>query len=145
MGQVKFDSVNAGDTLPSSTRSVDQETFWKYAVASFDYNPVHNDPEWVKTAQPFKIPLTVAHGMMTMSFMTSLVTTWALPSLLRVRKVTSKFTRPVEQGWEVRCSGVISSKHVITKGQNFVVIDVRAENQMGDLLGISEIEVVFPD
>jgi 3-hydroxybutyryl-CoA dehydratase len=145
MEKLTFASVNPGDVLPPFTRSVNQETFWKYAVASFDYNPVHNDPEWVKTAQPFKIPYTVGHGMMTMSFMTSLVTTWALPSGLQVRKIVSKFTRPVELGWEIICTGVVSEKHLITKGKNFVMVDVRAENQKGDLLALSEIEVVFPD
>jgi 3-hydroxybutyryl-CoA dehydratase len=145
MEKLTFASVNPGDVLPPFTRSVSQETFWKYAVASFDYNPVHNDPEWVKTAQPFKIPYTVGHGMMTMSFMTSLVTTWALPSGLQVRKIVSKFTKPVELGWEIKCTGVVSEKHLITKGKNFVVVDVRAENQKGDLLALSAIEVVFPD
>jgi primosomal replication protein N len=77
--------------------------------------------------------------------MTSVVTTWALPSMLLVRKIVSKLTRPLEQGWEVRCTGVISEKHHISKGKNFVVIDVKAENQDGDLLGLSEIQVVFPD
>ena len=145
MKKITFESVNDGDNLPSLTRTVNQEKFWRYAVASFDYNPVHNDPEWVKTAQPFKIPMTVGHGMMTMSYMTSLVTSWALPSMLKVRKVVTKFTRPVEQGWDVRCTGHISEKHFISKGQNFVVIDVKAENQHGDVLAVGEYEVVFPD
>lgn len=145
MERVAFDSIKTGDVLPPFNRHVDQESFWKYAVASFDYNPVHNDPEWVKTAQPFKIPETVGHGMMTMSFMTSVVTTWALPSMLKIAKITSKFTRPVEQGWEVRCTGFVSEKHFITKGENFVIIQVKAENQNGDLLGLSDFEVVFPD
>lgn len=145
MEKVTFDSVQTGDVLPPFNRHVDQESFWKYAVASFDYNPVHNDPDWVKTAQPFKIPETVGHGMMTMSFMTSVVTTWALPARLKIAKITSKFTRPVEKGWEVRCSGFVSEKHFITKGQNFVTVQVKAENQDGDLLGISDFKVVFPD
>lgn len=145
MTKLTFDEVNPGDVLPPFNRSVSQETFWKYAVASFDYNPVHNDPEWVRTAQPFKIPHTVGHGMMTMSFMTSVVTSWALPHQLLIEKITSKFTRPVELGWEVRCTGTISEKHYITKGKNFVVIEVKAENQKGDLLAISEMRVVFPD
>jgi len=145
MERVTFEKVNEGDALPSLTRYVDQEKFWKYAVASFDYNPVHNDPEWVRTAQPFKIPRTVAHGMMTMSYMTSVVTSWALPSMLKIRKITSKFIRPVEQGWEVKCTGKIIEKHFICKGKNFVVIEVKAENQNGELLAVGEYEVVFPD
>lgn len=145
MEKVTFESVNTGDELPVFRRKVDQETFWKYAVASFDYNPVHCDPEWVKTAQPFKVPYTVGHGMMTMSFMTSVVSSWALPSMLKITDIESKFIRPVEQGWEITCSGVISEKHFITKGRNYVIIEVKAENQDGELLAISNIKVVFPD
>jgi hypothetical protein len=40
---------------------------------------------------------------------------------------------------------VISEKHVISKGKNYVVVDLKAENQEGALLGVSQVEVVFPD
>jgi len=140
-----FDSVQVGDELPPFTRSVSQETFWKYAVASFDYNPVHCDPDWVETAQPFGIPHTVAHGMMTMSFMMSVVSSWAYPSGLQVAKMTSKFFWPVLAGWTVKCTGVVSEKHVISPGKNFVVVDVKAENQDGKDLAVCRTEVVFPD
>ncbi len=144
MNKITFDSVEAGQGIPSFERTVNQETFWKYAVGSFDYNPVHCDPEWVKTAQPFGIPLTVAHGMTTMSFMMSVVTNWAYPAMLKIRKTTSKFVRPVEQGWTVKCTGIISEKHVICPGKNYVVIDTKAENQDGELLAIGQTEVIFP-
>ena len=145
MEKLSFESVQTGTQIEPVVHTVDQETFWKYAVASFDYNPVHNDPEWVKTAMPFKIPKTVGHGMMTMSFMTSVATNWAVPSMLRVSKITSKFTKPVEQEWTIKCTGVITEKHYITKGKNYVVIEVKAENQKKELVGLSKIEVVFPD
>jgi acyl dehydratase len=145
MEKISFESVKTGTALAPVAHKVGQETFWKYAVGSFDYNPVHNDAEWVKTAMPFKIPKTVGHGMMTMSFMTSVVTNWAVPAMLRVAKITTKFTKPVEQEWTITCTGVISEKHYITKGKNFVVVDVKAENQAKELVGLSEIEVVFPD
>lgn len=145
MEKISFESVQTGTALEPVVHKVGQETFWKYAVGSFDYNPVHNDPEWVKTAMPFKIPKTVGHGMMTMSFMTSVVTNWAVPAMLRISKITSKFTKPVEQEWTITCTGEITEKHYITKGENFVVIEVKAENQAKELVGFSEIEVVFPD
>lgn len=145
MEKISFESVKTGTALAPVAHKVGQETFWKYAVGSFDYNPVHNDAEWVKTAMPFKIPKTVGHGMMTMSFMTSVVTNWAVPAMLRVAKITTKFTKPVEQEWTVTCTGVISEKHYITKGKNFVVVDVKAENDAKELVGLSQIEVVFPD
>jgi acyl dehydratase len=65
--------------------------------------------------------------------------------MLKIRKIASKFTRPVEQGWEVKCTGRVAEKHFICKGKNFVVIEVKAENQHGDVLAVGEYEVVFPD
>lgn len=140
-----FDSVQVGDELPSVSRPVTQETFWKFAVASLDYNPVHCDPDWVATAQPFGIPQTVAHGMMTMSFMLSVASSWAYPSGLNIRKMTSKFFWPVVAGWTVKCSGVVTEKHVISPGKNLVVVDLKAENQDGKELAVCRTEMVFPD
>lgn len=145
MERLSFNTVKAGDVLPPLSHTVSQETFWKNAVASFDYNPVHCDPDWVATAQPFGIPETVGHGMMTMSFMVSVATNWAYPSMLKITKMTSKFTKPVTAGTRVNCSGVVSEKHPICPGKNFVVVDLKAENQDGELLGLCRTTVVFPD
>ncbi len=145
MGRVTFDSVQVGDALSPISWTVNQEIFRKYAVASLDYNPVHCDPEWVKTAQPFGIPETVAHGLMTMSFLTTVVTNWAYPSGLKITKIDSKFIRPVLAGWTLKCSGVISEKHVIRPGKNFVVIELKAENQYGQLAVLCQTKVLFPD
>ncbi|MFX0200465.1 MAG: MaoC family dehydratase [Candidatus Hodarchaeota archaeon] len=145
MDKLTFDSVKVGDDLPTISRSVNQETFWKNAVASFDYNPVHCDPDWVKTAQPFGIPVTVAHGMMTMSFMLTVVSNWAYSSMLRITKMTSKFIRPVPAGWTLKCSGVISEKHIISPGKNYVVIDLTAVNQDGQPVAVCQTEVIFLD
>ncbi len=145
METISFDSVKTGTELPPVVHTVNQETYWKNAVASFDYNPVHCDPEWVKTAMPFKIPKTVGHGMMTMSFMVSVVTNWAVPAMLRVRRITTKFTRPLEQEWTLNCTGIISEKHCIAQGKNYVVVDVKAENQKKELVALGQVEVAFPD
>jgi 3-hydroxybutyryl-CoA dehydratase len=145
MKKVTFDSVEVGEELPPITRSVTQETFWKYAVASLDYNPVHCDPEWVRTAQPFGITHTVGHGMMTISFMLTVASNWAYRSMLMISKIDSKLIWPVIAGWTVKCTGVISEKHIICPGKNYVVIDLKAENQDGTLLGVCKTEVMFPD
>lgn len=145
MEKLSFDSVQVGMELPAISRLVSQDTFWKNAVASFDYNPVHCDPNWVKTAKPFGIPETVGHGMNTMSFMLTVVSNWAYPRTLKIRKMTSKFLVPVRAGWTLKCTGVISEKHPICPGKNFVVVDLKAENQAGQLLALCQTEVVFPD
>lgn len=145
MEKLTFDSVQVGDQLPPISNPVTQETFWKYAVASFDYNPVHCDPDWVETAQPFGIPQTVGHGMMTMSFMLSVASSWAYPSGLKITKMNSKFFWPVLAGWTVTCTGVVAEKHLISPGKDFVVVDLKAVNQDGRDLAACRTEIVFPD
>jgi acyl dehydratase len=145
MDKITIDTVQVGQELCPVSQFVDQETFWKNAVGSFDYNPVHCDPEWVKTAKPFGIPVTVAHGMMTMSFMLTVVTNWAYSSMGKITETDSKLIRPVQGGWTVNCSGIISEKHVIAPGRNYVIVDLKAENQDGDLLAICQAKVVFPE
>ncbi|MBI2565936.1 MAG: MaoC family dehydratase [Candidatus Schekmanbacteria bacterium] len=145
MKPLTFDAISDGDRLPEVVRTVDQETFWKFAAASFDYNPVHCDPEWVKTARPFTLTTTVGHGMMTGAFMSSVVTQWMLPTVLKIRKASVKFTFPVLPGWTITSRGLVAEKHVLAPGKNFVVITVKAENQDGMVVGLAEYEVEFPD
>ena len=83
--------------------------------------------------------------MMTIAFMMTVVSNWAYPAMLKIRKSDSKLIFPVLAGWTVTCTGVISEKHVISSGENYVVIDLEAKNQDGRLLGVCKTEVVFPD
>ena len=139
-----FETVNLGDGLPVIKRHVDQEAIWKYAVASLDYNPVHCHPDWVKTAQVFGISSTVAHGMMTMSFMASVLTDWAYPVGGWVKSVESKFVRPVLPGDTITCGGVVSEKHPGRGDNNFVVVDLYADNQDGARVAVGKAEVILP-
>ena len=141
MNKLTFESVSTGDVLPEIVRTVDQETFWKFAVASFDYNPVHCDPDWVKTAQPFALTTTVGHGMLTAAFMTSVVTQWMLPAVLLIRKATVKFTYPVLPGWTIKSTGTIAKKSTDMQGKNYLIVKVKAENQDGTMVGKAEYEI----
>lgn len=145
MDRLTFDSVSDGDQLPEVVRSVDQETFWKFAVASFDYNPVHCDQRWVQSARPFTLTTTVGHGMLTAALMSSVVTGWMLPTVLKIRSASVKFTFPVLPGWTITSRGTVIEKHVIAPGQNFVRVKVKAENQDKLVVGVAEYEVAFPD
>lgn len=142
---VTFNSVQLEEKLPEVVKEVTQERIWNYAVGSLDFNPVHIDPEWVRTAQPFNIPVTVAHGMMTISFMTTVLTNWACPSGGWVKKIDIKLTRPAPPGTIERCGGIVTEKHPRSKGQSYVVVEVWADNQQGEKLAIGTAEVVLQD
>ena len=142
---LSFNSIQVGDELPAVVRECAQENIWRYAAGSLDFNPVHTDPEWVRTAQPFGIPQTVAHGMFTMSSQASVVSDWAYPSQGVIRSIDSKFIKPVSVGSIMKSKGTVSSKHFISPGKNYVVVELKTENQDGELVAIGQAEVIFPD
>jgi acyl dehydratase len=140
---IRFDDAPVGTKLDPIRQDMSQEFIDRYAVASQDCNPVHIDPEWCSRARVFGTPKTVAHGMSTMSLMTSVVIrSWGATA--NIRRIQSKFTKPVEVGQTLTIKGVVREWHPIGPGRNFVVVEVRAEDRGGDLVGISEIEVALP-
>jgi len=142
--KVSFDTVEPGTQLPSIERPVTQEAMWKYAVASLDYNTVHVHPEWCKTAQVFGLESTVGHGQMTMSFLGSVLSDWAYPVGGWIKKMDCKFIKPVLPGDKITCGGVVTEKHPIGQGKDFVVVSIYAANQKGEMVAVGEAEVTLP-
>ena len=144
MGSVTFDNVKLDAELPELVRNVDQRVITQNAAASLDYNPIHIDPTWAKKVNLLGEGTTIAHGMCTFSFMTSLVTDWCYSSGGFITKLESKFIRPVRPGDTVTCKGVLSEKHPRKKDGSFVVIDLSAENQRGEKVAVATAHVRLP-
>ena len=145
MADVTFYKVELDMDLPSLVRYVDQKVITRNAVASLDYNPIHVNPEWAKKVNLLGEGTTIAHGMCTFSFMTSVVTDWCYPSGAFISKMESKFIEPVRPGDTVTCKGVVSEKHPRKKGKSFVVIDLWAENQRGVKVAVAKAHVILPE
>jgi len=142
--RLTFESVNCGDMLPEVKQHVDQEAIWRHAVTSLDYNPVHNAPEWCQTAQVFGLPVTVMHGNQTMSLMATVITGWAYPVGGRLKRMEVKLIKPVPVDSTCTYGGVVTEKHPIGKGQDFVVLDLWATNQDGDQVAVGTAQVTLP-
>jgi len=143
-----FEAVQTGFEFEPVIQSYAQPAIDRYALGSLDMNPVHTNADWAAKAQVFGLPETVGHGMMTMSTMTSVVTrAWGVVSGNggRLRRVESKFTKPVKVGELVTAHGKVKSKHHHGPGRNWVLVLVEARNSAGDLVGTSEIEYRLPD
>jgi acyl dehydratase len=70
----EFNALQAGQALPSRTLDpIPQIDVVKYAGASGDFNQIHTVPEFAAKAG---LPSTIAHGMMSMGLLGSLVTDW---------------------------------------------------------------------
>ncbi len=144
MAKVSFDSVELGTKLPEIVRYVDQKVITKNAVASLDYNPIHVDPVWAKKVNLLGRGTTIAHGMCTMSFMTSVITDWCYAFGGFISRMETKFIEPVRPGDTITCNGVVTELHPRNKGRSFVVLELSAENQNGAKVSVGKANVRLP-
>jgi len=144
MGNVTFDCVELETPLPELMRHVDQRVITQNATASLDYNPIHVSPAWAQKVDLLGEGTTIAHGMCTFSFMTSVVTNWCASSGGFVSGLESKFLRPVRPGDTITCNGIVSEKHPRQSGKSFVVIELSAENQRGEAVAAATARVRLP-
>jgi 3-hydroxybutyryl-CoA dehydratase len=145
MTRVTFGSVELDSRLPELVRHVDQRVITRNAAASLDYNPIHVNPVWAKEVNLLGEGTTIAHGMCTFSFMTSVVTDWCSPSGGFVSRLESKFIRPVRPGDTITCKGMITEKHPRQKEKSFVVIELSAENQRHEKVAVAKARVILPE
>jgi acyl dehydratase len=131
--------------LPDVVREVDQRVITRNAAASLDYNPIHVNPKWAKEVNLLGEGTTIAHGMCTFSFMTTVVTDWCYASGGFVTRLESKFIHPVRPGDTITCSGMVSETHPRKKGKSFVVVDLEAANQDGIKVAVAKAHVRLPE
>jgi len=79
--RVYADDVKVGDELPPLVKGpIQQIQLTRYAGASGDFNPIHQDHEFAKAAGMGDV---FAHGMLSMGFVGQCVTDWAGPGAVR--------------------------------------------------------------
>lgn len=140
---ISFEAMALGTELPIVKRQVNQEVINRFAVASFDYNPIHIDPEWKARADLPGGKSNIAHGQMTMAFMASAITDWAFEGGGWLSKLDAKYLKPVLPGDEISAGGVVTEKHFHGHAKDFVVLDMFAKNQHGDLVAAGKAEVTL--
>ena len=101
-----FDDVKVGDELPPLTKGpLQQIQLTRYAGASGDFNPIHQDHEFAKAAGMGDV---FAHGMLSMGFVGQLVTDWAGAG--NVRKLGVRFAGIVRLKDTITCRGRVLGK-----------------------------------
>ncbi len=136
-----FKFISLGESVGAKEINVDQEMIDHYAVSSLDYNPVHTNLPWAEQAQIFGKPSTVAHGMMTLSFMTTVLYDWCINHNSIISEMEVKFTSPVWPGEKLIIEGYVKEIHPV---QSFVVISLRVINLQGEIKGASTAKVNIP-
>jgi acyl dehydratase len=137
--QVHFEDVQVGDALPPLVKGpIQQIQLTRYAGASGDFNPIHQDDEFAKTAGMGGV---FAHGMLSMGFVAQAVTDWAGAGA--VRKIGVRFTSLVRLKDVVTCKGTVVSK--TSKDElHLVELEIWAENQRGEKVVTGRATVALP-
>jgi acyl dehydratase len=125
--RVYVEDVKVGDELPPLVKGpIQQIQLTRYAGASGDFNPIHQDAEFAKAAGMGGV---FAHGMLSMGFVAQAVTDWAGAG--RVRKIGVRFAALVRLNDTVTCRGrVVGTSQ--KDGVSLVELDIWAENQKGE-------------
>lgn len=82
--------LRPGDVLETQTYAVTRADLARYAEASGDHNPIHQDES---VARSVGLPGVIAHGMLTMALAARAVGTWTGGA--PVVELGCKFTHPV--------------------------------------------------
>ncbi len=101
-----WDGVSVGDKLPIIKHTVTQEAINQYADASGDHNPLHIDPEFAKGTFYGR---TIAHGLMTLAFVSQMMTEWDWKGWAYGGEIDMAFLSPVFPGDEVNVSAEITA------------------------------------
>jgi acyl dehydratase len=137
--RVYFDDVKVGDELPPLVKDpIQQIQLTRYAGASGDFNPIHQDDEFAKAAGMGGV---FAHGMLSMGFVGQLVTDWAGPGA--VRKLGVRFAAIVRLKDVITCRGRVLGKSS-TDDVNLVDLEIWAENQKGEKVVTGKATVSLP-
>jgi acyl dehydratase len=131
-----FDDVKVGDELPPLVKGpLQQIQLTRYAGASGDFNPIHQDHEFAKAAGMGDV---FAHGMLSMGFVGQLVTDWAGAG--NVRKLGVRFAGIVRLKDTITCRGRVLGK----SGKDLVDLEIWAENQRGEKVVAGKATVAIP-
>ena len=83
--------INVGDEMAQRVFWIDRELLKKYADASGDQNPIHQDEAFAKSVG---LPDVIAHGMLTMALAGKFVSDWA-GGPAAVKEFSARFVKPV--------------------------------------------------
>jgi acyl dehydratase len=126
-GKVYFEDIQVGAEIPALVKGpIQQIQLTRYAGASHDFNPIHQDEEFARAAGMGGV---FAHGMLTMGFVAQSVTDWAGAGA--VKKIGVRFAGLVRLKDVITCKGRVLDKSS-KDGLHTVDLELWAENQKGE-------------
>ena len=130
--------MQVGAQLPEHVFQIDRALLKRYADASGDQNPIHQDETF---AINVGLPNVIAHGMLTMGLVGQYVANWAGGSA-QVKEFSARFTKPVivPEGVQVDLTVSATVGEVMPDGA--IRLDLSATSAGVKVLGMAKATVV---
>jgi acyl dehydratase len=127
--KIYAEDVRPGQEMPPLVKPpIEQIQLTRYAGASGDFNPIHQDDAFARAAGMGGV---FAHGMLSMGFVAQSVTDWV--GVGRVGKISVRFAALVRLGDVITCRGkVLEKRPGRAGGDHDVDLELWAENQKGE-------------
>ena len=113
--------------LPVIEKMISKDQITRYADASGDHNPLHLDPEFASNSQFGGI---IAHGMLTLAFISEMLTRAFGQSWLETGKLKVRLKAPAYPGDKVRTWGKVT-KEDVREGKRMVVCAIGLSDSNG--------------
>ncbi|MCE9501507.1 MAG: MaoC family dehydratase [Leptospira sp.] len=126
--KIEFDKVEQGQELPEmKIGPITHADLVRYAGASGDFNPIHNDKEFA-IAQG--LDGTIAHGMLVMAYVGRFCSNWADQKQFKFFGI--KFKAMTKPGQTLTCKGTVKRKKE-ENGEKLVTVSVEAIDNLGEI------------
>ena len=123
-----FDTIQVGDKIPAlELPPLSRLTLALYCGASGDHNPIHVDSDFAKGAG---MPDVFAHGMLSMAWLSRVLTQWVPQSAIRDYSV--RFAAITQVHEVITCSGEVTEKFE-ADGERRVRLSLTTANADGQI------------
>jgi acyl dehydratase len=130
--------IAIGEVIPERIFWIDREMLKRYADASGDQNPIHQDEAFAKSVG---LPDVIAHGMLTMALVGKFVSDWGGGSPA-VKEFSARFVKPVivPEGEKVDLTVSATVSELVDGGAR---LSISATSKGVKVLGMAKALVAF--
>ena len=131
MSRLSYSSLMVGSVLPERSFEITRADLKRYADASGDQNPIHQDEAF---AVSVGLPNLIAHGMYTMALAGKFITDWA-GDITALQEFGVRFTKPVIVAADAPAMVIFTGSVTELLSHNSVKVEIQAMSAGVKVLG----------
>ncbi len=131
MSRLSYAALSIGSVLPERSFEITRADLKRYADASGDQNPIHQDEAF---AVSVGLPNLIAHGMYTMALAGKFITDWA-GDITALQEFGVRFTKPVIVAADAPAVVTFTGSVTEVLSHNSVKVEIQAMSAGVKVLG----------